>query len=197
MAKKMRTLYFRGFPIDAKQNILQWMKQYDISGSEEIYTLGNLADTAVVIFKDENSLWTFLRQCPNNKWHTYGSSQIYVGLDNQIRGQRPEENKAIRKLYRACIQILSAKHPNEDISQTHVYRNYSRGIVKIHNGSDWEEVAHWDANINKLIFSSDLLLGLIFARYFDVSSNANHRVSTCLGITTCSRRVLTLDGGEQ
>lgn len=53
MAKKMRTLYFRGFPIDTKQNILQWMKQYDISDTEEIYTLGNLSDTAVVIFKDE------------------------------------------------------------------------------------------------------------------------------------------------
>jgi len=155
MAKKMRTLYFRGFPIDTKQNILHWMKQYDIAGTEEIYTLGNLSDTAVVIFKDENSLRTFLRQCPNNKWHVYGSSQIYVGLDNQIRGQRPEENKSIRKLYRACIQVLSDKHPNVDISQTHVYRNYSRGIVKVLNGTDWEEVAHWDSNINKLIFASD------------------------------------------
>lgn len=155
MAKKMRTLYFRGFPFDTKQNILHWMKQYDIAGTEEIYTLGNLSDTAVVIFKDENSLWTFLRQCPNNKWHVYGSSQIYVGLDNQIRGQRPEENKSIRKLYRACIQVLSDKHPNVDISQTHVYRNYSRGIVKVLNGTDWEEVAHWDSNINKLIFASD------------------------------------------
>lgn len=67
------------------------MNQHEIPGSEDIYTLGNLADTAVVIFKDENSLWTFFRTCPTNKWHTYGSSQIYVGLDNQIRGQRPEE----------------------------------------------------------------------------------------------------------
>ena len=96
MAKKMRTLYFRGFPIDTKQNILQWMNQHEISNVEETYTLGHLSDTAVVVFKDESSLWTFLRQCPNNKWRVYGTSQIYVGLDNQIRGQRPEENKSIR-----------------------------------------------------------------------------------------------------
>lgn len=155
MANKMRTLYFRGFPIDTKQNILKWMNQYDISNVEETYTLGHLSDTAVVVFKDETSLWTFLRQCPNNKWHIYGSSQIYVGLDNQIRGQRPEENKSIRKLYRACIQVLSAKYPNQDISQTHVYRNYIRGTVKIYNGVDWEEVAHWDSHINKLIFAAE------------------------------------------
>ena len=91
MAKKMRTLYFRGFPIDTKHNILQWMNQHDIANVEDTYTLGHLSDTAVVIFKDESSLWTFLRQCPNNKWHVYGSSQIYVGLDNQLRGQHPEE----------------------------------------------------------------------------------------------------------
>ena len=155
MAKKMRTLYFRGFPIDTKQNILKWMEQYSIADVEETYTLGQLSDTAVVVFKDESSLWTFLRQCPNNKWHIYDSSQIYVGLDNQLRGQRPEENKAIRKLYRACIQVLSPKYPNQDISQTHVYRNYTRGIVKIHNGTDWEDVAHWDSRINKLIFAAD------------------------------------------
>ena len=79
---------------------------------------------------------------------------IYI-YNNQLRGQRPEENKAIRKLYRACIQVLSPKYPNQDISQTHVYRNYTRGIVKIHNGTDWEDVAHWDSRINKLIFAAD------------------------------------------
>ena len=155
MAKKLRTLYFRGFPIDTRSNITQWIKEQNIPDSEEVYTIGHLADTAVVIFKSETSLWTFLRQCPNNKWLQYKTSQIYVGLDNQIRGQRPEENKAVRKLYRACIQVLSPQHPGVDISQTHVYRSYSKNLVKIHNGTDWEDVAQWDSNVGRMIFSKD------------------------------------------
>lgn len=155
MAKKLRTLYFRGFPIDTRSNIVQWMKEQEIPDSDEIYTIGHLADTAVVIFKSETSLWTFLRQCPNNKWLHYKTSQIYVGLDNQIRGQRPEENKAVRKLYRACIQVLSPQYPGVDISQTHVYRSYSKNLVKVHNGTDWEDVAQWDPNVSRMIFSKD------------------------------------------
>ncbi len=103
-------------------------------------------------------MWTFLRTCPNNKWILYETSQIYVGLDNQVRGQNPEHTKAIRKLYRACracIQILNEKYPDADVAQTHVYRNYNKGIVKIKNGSNWEEIAHWDFRISKLIFAAD------------------------------------------
>lgn len=42
-----------------------------------------------------------------------------------------------------------------DISQTHVYQNYKSGLVKIYNGTDWEEVAHWDSVVSKMIFAKD------------------------------------------
>ena len=58
---------------------------------------------------------TFFRKFPQSRWVQYDSMQIYLGMDNQIRGQNPEQSKAIRKLYRACIQILSEQFPNTDV----------------------------------------------------------------------------------
>ena len=153
--KKLRTLYFRGFPINTRETLLHWMNQQELPEHEDVYTIGSPSDTVAVLFKTETDLWSFLRKCTNNKWILYGSSQIYVGLDNQIRGQNPEHTKAIRKLFRACIEILKEKYPDADVAQTHIYRNYNRGIVKIKNGSDWEEIAHWDFRISKLIFAAD------------------------------------------
>ena len=153
--KKLRTLYFRGFPIDTRDTLLHWMQQQDLPQHEELYTIGSPSDTVAVLFNTETDLWTFLRKWPNNKWILYGSAQIYIGLDNQIRGQNPEHTKAIRKLFRACIEILKEKYPDADVSQTHIYRNYNRGIVKVKNGSEWEEVAHWDFRVSKLIFATD------------------------------------------
>ena len=134
--------------------IPDWMRQQELPELEEIYTLGSPTDTAVVLFRDETSLWTFLRMCPNNKWLKYKDSQIYVGLDNQVRGQNPEK-KAIRKLYRARIHILSEQHPNTDVAQTHIYRNYNRGIVQVKVDDTWQIIAHWNAQISKLIFAND------------------------------------------
>ena len=151
--KKLRTLYFRGFPINTRETLLHWMNQQELPEHEDVYTIGSPSDTVAVLFKTETDLWSFLRKCTN--WILYGSSQIYVGLDNQIRGQNPEHTKAIRKLFRACIEILKETYPDADVAQTHIYRNYNRGIVKIKNGSDWEEIAHWDFRISKLIFAAD------------------------------------------
>ncbi len=155
VTRKLRTLYFRGFPIHTRDTLLHWMNQQDLPEHEDLYTLGSPSDTAAVLFKSETDLWTFLRKCPNNKWILFEDSQIYVGLDNQIRGQNPEHTKAIRKLYRACIQILKEKYPDADVAQTHIYRNYNKGIVKVKNGSGWEEIAHWDFRISKLVFAAD------------------------------------------
>ena len=134
LSKKLRTLYFRGFPINTREHLLHWMKQQELPTYEEIYTLGSPTDTAVVLLKNDTDLWTFLCKCPNNKWLLF-ESQIYVALDKQVRGQNPEHTKAIRKLYRACIQIMSEKYPDSDVAQTYIYRNYNRGVVKIKNGS--------------------------------------------------------------
>ena len=131
------------------------MKQQDLPDHEDLYTLGGPSGTVAILFKNETDLWTFLRKCPNNKWILFETSQLYVGLDNQVRGQNPEHTKAIRKLYRACIEILKEKYPDADVAQTHIYRNYNKGIVKVKDGSSWEEIAHWDFRISKLIFAAD------------------------------------------
>ena len=145
----------KGAQARSRDHFLHWMKQ--LPNYEEDYTLGSPTDTAVVLFKDETetALWSFLRKCPNNRWLLYDSSQIYVGLDNQVRGQNPEHTQAIRRLYRACIPIMSEKYPDSDVAQTHIYRNYNRGIVKVKNGSTWDEVAPWDFRVSKLIFAED------------------------------------------
>ena len=100
-------------------------------------------------------MWTFLRKHPNNKWRTYSGDQIYLGIDNQIRGGDADKNKAIRKLYRACIQIMSTRHPDYDVAQTHVYRDYQKGIVKVKDGDTWALVAKWHKDINKMVFEQD------------------------------------------
>ena len=82
VAKKLRTLYFRGFPINTRETLLHWIKQQDLPDYEDLYTLGSPSDTVAILFKNETDLWTFLRKCPNNKWILYETSQIYVGLDN-------------------------------------------------------------------------------------------------------------------
>ena len=127
IAKKLRTLYFRGFPLENRDTILAWLQQQDLPDHEEIYTIGNPTDTAAVLFQNESALWVFLRKCPNNRWKQYKDSQIFVGLDN-LRGQNPEKNKAIRKLYRACILILTEKLPEADVLPN-IYRNYNRGFI--------------------------------------------------------------------
>ena len=81
--------------------------------------------------------------------------QIYLGIDNQIRGGDADKNKAIRKLYRASIQVLSARFPNIDVSKTHVYRDYQKGLVKVRDGDNWTLVARWQKDINKMIFTED------------------------------------------
>ena len=121
------------------------MNQQDLPEHEDVYTIGSPSNTVAVLFKTEINLWSFLRKCPNNKWILYENFQIYIGLDNQIRGQNSEHTKAIRKLYRACIEILKEKYPDADIAQTHIYKD----------GSNWEEIAHWDFRISKLIFAAD------------------------------------------
>ena len=118
---KLRTLYFRSFPINTRDTLLHWMKQQELPQYEEMYTIGSPSDTVAVLFNIETDLWTFLRKWPNNKWIFYGSVRIYIGLDNQIRGQNPEHTKAIRKLFRACIEILKEKYPDADVAQTHIY----------------------------------------------------------------------------
>ena len=100
-------------------------------------------------------LWVFLRKCPNNRWKQYKDYQIFVGLDNQVQGQKnPEKNKAIRKLYRACILILTEKSPEAD-ALPNIYRNYNRGIVQIRIDDAWQIVAHWNATFSRLIFAQD------------------------------------------
>ena len=50
---------------------------------------------------------------------------------------------------------MSQKCPSSDVAATHIYGNYNRGIAKIKNGNNWEEIAHWDFRISKLIFAED------------------------------------------
>lgn len=105
VTKKLRTLYLRGFPIETREVLINWVKQQDLPDHEDLYTLGDPSDTVVDRFCTEDDMWTFLRKYSNNRWTTYSGAQIYLGIDNQIRGGDADKNKAIRKLYRASIQI--------------------------------------------------------------------------------------------
>ena len=46
--KKLRTLYFRGFPINTRDTLLHWMNQQDLPEHEDLYTLGSPSDTVAV-----------------------------------------------------------------------------------------------------------------------------------------------------
>ena len=118
------------------------MKQQTLPESEDMYTLGDPSDTVVIRFRNEDDMWTFLRKYPSNKWTTYSGEQMFFGIDNQIRGGDADKNQAIRTLYRTSIQIMSTRYPDADVSKTHVYRDYQKGIIKT-KGDTWVLLAKW------------------------------------------------------
>ncbi len=84
-----------------------------------------------------------------------GAKAKHVALAKvTLDGQNPEKNKAIRKLYRACILILTEKSPEADVLPN-IYRNYNRGLVQIRVDDTWQIVARWNATLSKLIFAQD------------------------------------------